>query len=307
MQALNERDNVMEALSGVVQKLTVDGGGLSGSGNARSITNGKGSQTLEGTMSLSGTFDGLDYRVVLEGSRSADFTEVMLPNGTQLDLGKFGGQERLQTLVDGLSDYFSFVPFPLEVRLAEDVGTVRDDALDGLVRLLNDSGEPVTRWSLPGYMEGHISDSEGVLPEFVEAFNGITGGLIVEREVSIEEEAAQYPDIEYSERGITYSIRYNSELSNSSLLVLDGEAINKEGEALVVDLTQFSVSTLLGSRYPANNLTLMDGMGIEDIQETLELPEKTWGSFRLYFVLSDDRGHMDLFLGNNKMGAAVEY
>ena len=93
--------------------------------------------------------------------------------------------------------------------------------------------------------------------------------------------------------------------------VLDGEAINKDTDGVTVDLTMFSLHTLLSSVYPANNETLILGydneFDFESLQTSLDLPAGQWGNFRLYFVISDDSGHMDLFLGDLQKGAVVEY
>ena len=150
-----------------------------------------------------------------------------------------------------------------------------------------------------------------LMSDFVQSLNGVTGGLVVEKVVQAEEEIEQYPELTFSQQGIDFTFKYNAELSSPSLIVLDGEAINKGDSSFEVDLTNFSIQTLLGSIYPANNETLLlahdNTFDMTVAPLTLQSMSKSWNDFKLYFVVSDDGGHMDLFFGGTQRGAVVEY
>lgn len=142
--------------------------------------------------------------------------------------------------------------------------------------------------------------------------NKIVGGIVVEKEVVAEEEVEQYPDIIIDDADGYVSIKYNTEESDAKLIVLDMEVINKSDDTeRTFNLTDYSLRTLLNSVYPANNETLLrnydNTFDMEKLQTEMVLKPHEWGTCKLYFVISDDTGHMDLYSGDNKINTVVQY
>lgn len=331
-QALRETDNFIEACAGL--RTFVDTADLSTlnlqvGGSCREFLNGYNNQQLEGSMDVALTADGTDYSFGVVAMRSGDVVEVTLPQGSQLtlaDLEKTGGRSLVWDTIFGVVDYFNFTGIELSKQLEITPANITRNAQLEFIKMVNDVGVcdyHLTEHNLPTYLETYMNYKETanstpndtanakMVSDFIGALNNITGGLIVEKEVEAEVEVEQYPSLKFTENGVDFDLKYNTEESTATMIVLDGEAVNKGDTGFTLDLTMFSLHTLLSSIYPANNQTLIldydNNFDFESMQTEAELPAGGYAGFKLYFVISDDGGHMDLFLGDTQMGAVVEY
>lgn len=317
-----ERDNILDAFFPVMTKLSsTEDANLQMNGYVRKFED-----SVDGNMAIALTLDGVDYDIKFSGVRSTKMDEIVLPSGSQLTLETLEGLGNRDIVLDtiwNVLDYFNFTEIKTFSQLEMTPDRITENAIEDFISLVNESGvyeEWLTKYNVYDYLEMYMNpDQSGatdpvntkLVADFIKSLNDITGGLVVEKVVEAEEEVEKYPDLSFSEQGIDFTLKYNEELSKTNFIVLDGEAINKDTDGVTVDLTMFSLHTLLSSVYPANNETLILGydneFDFESLQTSLDLPAGQWGNFRLYFVISDDGGHMDLFLGDLQKGAVVEY
>lgn len=324
-QAVREKDNVMEALSDLAIYLNItdlDSQNLAVQGSARSYTNGKNNATIEGSLAVNYSTDTTDYIIQFSGLRSGDAEDIKLPQGSQTKaiddsyLGSF----------NSLVDYLNITPTKTSVQLEINPTTISDGVIEKFIDLVNDTGtagEWITKDNVFKFIEKYASYKETdettnddkvnakLVADLADAMNKIVGGVVVTKEVQAEETVEQYPEVNTQETGVYTKIKYDSEKSDSQVAVFHVEAINKGDETVTVDTTNFSLRTLLNSVYPSNNETLIHNydntFDMSKLAKSVELPSKGWAEFDLYFVISDDTGHMDMYFGDTNLGSAIEY
>ena len=324
-QAVREKDNVMEALSDLATYLNItdlDSQNLAVQGSARSYTNGKNNATIEGSLAINYSTDTTDYIIQFSGLRSGDAEDIKLPQGSQTKviddsyLGSF----------NNLVDYLNITPIKTSVQLEINPTTISDEVIEKFIDLVNDTGtagEWITKDNVFKFIEKYASYKETdettnddkvnakLVADLADAMNKIVGGVVITKEVQAEEKVEQYPEVNTQDTGVYTKIKYDSEKSDSQVAVFHVEAINKGDETVTVDTTNFSLRTLLNSVYPSNNETLIHNydntFDMSKLVKSVELSSKGWAEFDLYFVISDDTGHMDMYFGDTNLGSAIEY
>jgi hypothetical protein len=324
-QAVREKDNVMEALSDLATYLNItdlSSQNLAVQGSARTYTNGKNNATVEGSLAVNYSTDTTDYIIQFSGLRSGDADDIKLPQGSQTKaiddsyLGSF----------NSLVDYLNITPIKTSVQLEINPTTISDGVIEKFIDLVNDTGtagEWITKDNVFKFIEKYASYKETdettnddkvnakLVADLADAMNKILGGVVVTKEVQAEETVEQYPEVNTQDTGVYTKIKYDSEKSDSQVAVFHVEAINKGDETVTVDTTNFSLRTLLNSVYPSNNETLIHNydntFDMSKLVKSVELPSKGWAEFDLYFVISDDTGHMDMYFGDTNLGSAIEY
>lgn len=324
-QAVREKDNVMEALSDLATYLNItdlSSQNLAVQGSARTYTNGKNNATVEGSLAVNYSTDTTDYIIQFSGLRSGDADDIKLPQGSQTKaiddsyLGSF----------NSLVDYLNITPIKTSVQLEINPTTISDGVIEKFIDLVNDTGtagEWITKDNVFKFIEKYASYKETdettnddkvnakLVADLADAMNKIVGGIVVTKEVQAEETVEQYPEVNTQDTGVYTKIKYDSEKSDSQVAVFHVEAINKGDETVTVDTTNFSLRTLLNSVYPSNNETLIHNydntFDMSKLVKSVELPSKGWAEFDLYFVISDDTGHMDMYFGDTNLGSAIEY
>lgn len=324
-QAMREKDNVMEALSDLATYLNItdlSSQKLAVQGSARSYTNGKNNATIEGSLAVNYSTDTTDYIIQFSGLRSGDAEDIKLPRGSQTKVVDDSYLGAFNSLVD----YLNVTPIKTSVQLEINPTTLSDGVIEKFIELVNDTGtagEWITKDNVYKFIEKYASFKETsettnddkvnakLVSDLAEAMNKIVGGVVVTKEVQAEEQVEQYPDINTQETGVYTKIKYDESKSDSQVAVFHVEAINKGDSAVTVDTTNFSLRTLLNSVYPSNNETLIrnydNTFDMSKLVKSIELPSKGWSEFDLYFVISDDTGHMDMYFGDTNLGSAIEY
>ena len=324
-QAKREKDNVMKALSDLATYLNItdlSSQKLAVQGSARSYTNGKNNATIEGSLAVNYSTDTTDYIIQFSGLRSGDAEDIKLPQGSQTKVVDASYLSSFNSLVD----YLNITPIKTSVQLEINPTTLSDGVVEKFIDLVNDTGtagEWITKDNVYKFIEKYASFKETkdttnddkvnakLVSDLAEAMNKIVGGVVITKEVQAEEKVEQYPDINTQATGVYTKIKYDESKSDSQVVVFHVEAINKGDETVTVDTTNFSLRTLLNSIYPSNNETLIrnydNTFDMSKLVKSVELPSKGWSEFDLYFVISDDTGHMNMYFGDTNLGSAVEY
>ena len=328
LQAVREKDNFLSAVNDMLVYLnTVDFSdmNLNTVGDVRKYTNGKGNMTIEGNLGFSFTTDTRDYTIQLSAMRSGDKNEVRLPSGSTFTKSSLASPTLVRDSLYSLVDYLNVSNIKLAEKLEITPENIASDSLDSFISLVNDVGAYevyVTRFNVQEYIDKYkYMEVDKNTPEldvinynlvhdYIENLNNLTGTLIIDN-TDVEEYVEQYPRLDFDSDDLRFTFTYNEEESSARLLVLDGQVINMSDNYKEFETSDFSVQTLLSSMYPANNDILLrnydNKFDLESIEYSIVVPPKYWDTFKLYFVLSDDSGHMDLFYKKDKYGTVIQY
>lgn len=325
-QALREEDNVMKALTDLMVYLNIDDLSKSNvtiSGTARKYTNSKGNSTLEASLNTSFQSSEKDYNVNMTFMRSGDKGEVNAPDGSTVTKDKLPSESLVRETIWGIVDYMNPTSILLENKLELNPERIEANIKDQLIKLVNSIPEAqmyLTETTVDSYIAkyANFDDTSAskvdlvnaqIVKDFMDTVNNVTGGIYVEVEVTPEAEMPQYPEMVYEDTNIKITAKLNEETSDANLYQVDMFIINKANGSITLDLTNFSLQTLLSSVYPANNTTLLHNYdnSWDDMKSPSELvlQPSTYANISLYFVISNDTGYMDLWFGDDKLGEIV--
>lgn len=325
-QALREEDNVMKALTDLMVYLNIEDLSKSNvtiSGTARKYTNSKGNSTLEASLNTSFQSSEKDYNVNMTFMRCGDKGEVTTPDGSTVTKDKLPSESLVRETLWGIVDYMNPTSILLENKLELNPERIEANIKDQLIKLVNsipDAQMYLTETTVDSYIAkyANFDDTSAskvdlvnaqIVKDFMDTVNNVTGGIYIEVEVTPEAEMPQYPEMVYEDTNIKITAKLNEETSDANLYQVDMFIINKANGSITLDLTNFSLQTLLSSVYPANNTTLLHNYdnSWDDTKSPSELvlQPSTYANVSLYFVISNDTGYMDLWFGDDKLGEIV--
>lgn len=332
-QAGREKDNFIEALSDFgtsIQMCDPSTLKLQASGQVRQYINGYNTNQIEGVFGIQFSSDTTDYIVKFNGVRSGLQQDITVPDGSKTS----DNAEMYLTFLNRFVDYFNFTNIKTDVKLSINPDTISDGVLDKFITLVNNTGSAgywVTRDNVGAFIDKYKSfrDSE------VKGENDIKNKLLVEdliaaldkvvvRDTTIvpietnpgpsepdNTDPEQYPVIDCNINGAEVHLEYNPTDSNYNLFVVDVEVINKTEEEVVLNCQDFSLQSLMASIAPANNEVLIRGydstFDMSLLLNEVVMPAKSWDTFKLYFILPDDKGHMDAFYGEEQIGVLIQF
>lgn len=322
-QAVREKDNFIEALydlSTYLQITNISEMNTKLGGSARTYTNGYGNQQIEASLAVNISGDN-DYILQFTGVRTGDNNPISLPSGSQTKENNPVYRE----VIDDVFDYLNFTPIKTSVQLEVNPDTISEEIIERFVDLVNEVGTVdywVTKDNVSEFIKTYSSINKETATEkdytnakLVEdlaiALNNIVGGIIVEKEVETEIEVDQYPEVLFTNSGVEFKIKYNEEFSDAKIISANLEVINKSDVEYTFNAENFSMRSLLNSIHPANNETLIrtaDNMfDMTQLVHDITLAPHEWKEFIIYFVPSDDTGHMDLYFNDTNCGSIIEY
>ena len=331
-QAMREKDNFIAALSDMamaVQMYSASDLGLQASGQVRQYTNGYGNNQIEGTFGIQFSSDTTDYIIKFVGVRSGDKSDVVVPEGTKVS----DNVDLYMDCWNKVVDYFNFTPIKTDVKLSINPDTIAESILDQFIKLVNDTGSAgywVTRANVHEFIEKYkdfddtqvqtaddlkntllVSDLMSALDKVVireiHIDNAGVGG-----DTTVSTDPERFPSVTVTtEGGAQLHFSRNAELSNHDLFVVDVDVQNRSEEDMTIICTDFTMQNLLGSLAPANNETLVrnydNSFDMSLLQKEVVVPASGLAEFKLYFVIAEDGGHMDLIYNGTQLGALIEY
>ena len=332
-QAMREEDNVLQAINNAMIYLNTEDLSiidLNMSGTARKYTNASNNDALEASVKASFKTESKDYVVVVNMERTGNAKEIVIPDGSTLSTDSLKNPLLVQNTINGVLDYLNPTSIQLEHKMELNPKMVQDTVKQSLINLVNNTPAAemyLTQLTVDEYIDKYknfnrenatTSDkiNTQIVADFLAVIADITdlSGVVVsttEDTTVAEAEVEQFPEFVYEDVNLKITGRINKEKTDSNLSVLDILVMNKSDGNVTLDLTNFSLRTLLSSVYPSNNMTLLrnyDNSWNEMLTpaETLLQP-KGFSELSLYFVTSDDTGYMDLWYGETKLGVVIEY
>ena len=324
-QAIREKDNFIEALYNLATYLQVTDTSSLGTkigGSARIYTNGYGNQQIEASLGVNISGEN-DYIIQFTGIKAGDNNPISLPSGSQTKEYNSAYFDTINTICD----YLNFTPIKTNVQLEVNPDTISKEIIERFVKLVNEVGT-ADYWLTPEnanqFIEKYanfdknaqgVSDEDYMNAKMVEdlamTLNNIVGGVVVEKEVEVVEDVEQYPEVFINNSGVEFYINYNQDSSDSSIISVNVEVINKSDAEYTFNATDFSMRSLLNSIHPANNETLIrtadNTFDMTQLVTEVILAPHEWREITIYFVPTDDSGHMDLYFGETNCGSIIEY
>lgn len=334
-EASNSKKNVLNGFNDLISYFNsadLNEMNMRFSGKANKYVGTDGTTSIDSNFGISFTMDDVDYVIKANLSRIAKAGEVTEPLDTVVE---FSGDESIRTTVRNVVDYFNPIN---KVDLACDsVVTneeIKQDALKGFAKLVNERGtydKYLSELNILAYIEefmnGDVSDENTKLVnEFMQTFNGLTGGLIIEKEVQQEVVEEQYPNIEGK---LVDKIKimhgsYVEEGSSKGLIHVQLFIINKdkyerpltEGSEVTLtpyalDLTKFSVTDAKNTKTNANNEVLLrafdNNWDMTKSPTTVYLNPEGFTTIDLYFTADDFVDKVELFYDGEKLGTVKAY
>lgn len=295
--------------------------GLEVVGTARQYEGGKGYDNIEATLQAGYTYNGIDYNITIDGSRTGSGSEIKVPDGAETSMS----QDTFWEVYQDILDYLNFTNIDLSKQLLLTPDKISEDTLAEFVDLVNSTEATETKLTIetaPVFLEKYVGYEETaesspsdvvnaqLANDFMDAINklqvdGATGGSSSESEESID----QFRTVNSSVGDLGIIGIYNEEESTSKMGVIDITLMNNSDKEIEVNLADFSLQTALSSKYPCNNETTLhdydNKFDTSKLESTVKVPANGFSQHKLYVVMTNGLEYMDLFYGNDKVGDII--
>lgn len=328
-QATREGDNFMSAMQSLILYMydhEPSDYGLQMAGTARKYKDVKNRDTLESNVDMAFATDSKDYNISISMMRSGGITEVEIPQASTIAKSSLTDPDIVLDTMNSVVDYFNPMSFQLYSQLEYSPERVKDAVRRELVNVVNsvpESGIYLTVATVPQYLKkytGYIATetsseadliNANIVKDFLTTLNDVTGGIVIDKEVEAVVEEEQYPEIKYEDSNVSITCNIDESKTDVNMIVLNMHILNKSTAGVDLDLTNFSIQTLLRSVYPANNEVMLrnydNAWDMTTTPQTLSIPYQGFSDISVYFVVTNDTGYMDLWYGNKKIGVVANY
>lgn len=290
-------------------------------GTARKYKGGTGIDNFEATVQSSFTIGKIDYVVALSGSRTGQPRDIKVPDGSETDFA----QKDFYTLVSDIVEHLDITSMDLGKKLAVSPDTIKADLIDDFVRLVNTTDSTSTKITsktasafinkYKDFEETSETTSDDVInAQLVSDFLDMLQSVLPEGyETGKGDEAIeQFREVSSElEDGVKLTANFNSEEANTKLGVIDITIENTTKDDVDVNLEDFSLQTMLSSKYPCNNYTTLrdydNKFDKEKLESEITVKAGEEVSKKLYVILNNGMEYMELFYGDDKMGELIVY
>lgn len=290
-------------------------------GTARKYKGGTGIDNFEATVQSSFTVGKIDYVVALSGSRTGQPRDIKVPDGSETDFA----QKDFYNLVSDIVEHLDITSMDLGKKLAVSPDTIKADLIDDFVRLVNTTDSTSTKITsktasafinkYKDFEETSETTSDDVInAQLVSDFLDMLQSVLPEGyETGKGDEAIeQFREVSSElEDGVKLAANFNSEEANTKLGVIDITIENTTKDDVDVNLEDFSLQTMLSSKYPCNNYTTLrdydNKFDKEKLESEITVKAGEEVSKKLYVILNNGMEYMELFYGDDKMGELIVY
>ena len=324
-QRVNEKDNFLYAMTPLqvyFNTHSIDNVNLQAVGSARQYVSAGQDNIAEADLTVQFQSDTTFYNIQFTMTRKSGSATVELDTGNVIDINQLVSNEDIDSKVylldkfNRLIDYLNPTIIQLSKQMEMNPDRVSETIKQALVDIVNSipeqTGVYLTTLTADKYIEiykalidkkdeltGTDKVNTLIVEDFLKTVNDITGGVIVEVPVEQEVEQITYPEMVYEDSDMKIIANFNQELSNKNVFVVSTTIMNKTENSVVLNLTNFSLRTLLSSTYSSNNLTTLrdvDNTWDESLTpQAIELPPSSYADIDLYFAVVGDSGYMDMW------------
>ena len=324
-QKLNEKDNFLYAINPLqiyFNTKPIDMTNLQAVGSARQYKSGTNQNIAEADLNMQFQSDDKFYSIKVNLTRKSGNAEIEVDTTNVIDIHQLvadetvDGRDYLLGKFNRLIDYLNPTCIQLSKQMEMNPERISESIKQSLVDIVNsmpeETGVYLTTLTVDKYIEiykelidkkdeltGTDKVNALIVEDFLNTVNNITGGVIIEVPVEAEEVLIQYPELIYEDSDMKIIANFNQELSNKNVYVVSATIMNKTDNPVTLNLTNFSLRTLLSSTYSSNNLTTLrdnDNTWDETLTpQAIDLEPSSYADVDLYFVVAGDSGYMDMW------------
>lgn len=316
-QLAEERDNFIKAGDKLAKNLEDKPKNVTLTGKAMDYTTDEGVRSIEASLTSQFFWNGNTYTIALGGTASSDKKKGGIKAPDAEDIGI--EQSYLWGLLTDVADYFNISGYALKQSTLTNVSMIRDDLLDSFVTYVNGNTDAnINKLNAKEFIQKYAqfsvtestTDKDRTNAELVQNFIAgildITGNVVVKAYEN--EDVETYPLIEKDLFGVRCRFKFSeSEYNPDTKLGVVNITIPKTSESC--DTTKFSLRTLAGSVYNANdNKVLQDagtGVNLTDTEKAPKLGTSESTDVKLCFVMTNGIEVCDLYYGSERIGTVV--
>ena len=290
-------------------------------GTARKYKGGTGIDNFEATVQSSFTVGKTDYIVALSGSRTGQPRDFKAPDGSETDFA----QKDFYNLVSNIVGHLDITSMDLGKKLAVSPDAIKTNLIDDFVRLVNTTDSTSTKITsktasafinkYKDYEETSETTPDDIInAQLVADFLDMVQSVLPEGYMTGKGDEApeQFREVSSElEDGVKLTATFNSEEANSKLGVIDITIENTTEDDVDVNLEDFSLQTMLSSKYPCNNYTTLrdydNKFDKEKLESEITVKAGEEVSKKLYVILNNGMEYMELFYDDDKMGELIVY
>lgn len=325
-QAQNEKDNVLDAFSKLAMYLNtadLEACNLSINGASRKYKNMNKVDIIECSLNTAMTTGDTDYKINISAIHYNSIDEIKLPMGSQTKIDDIKEFSPFRDAMNSLVDYCNISSIKLSNKLALTPENLELKIKDELIETINAKGTSsyyVTRNNLQRFINAYANYKETdestendkanakLVEDYMKALNNITGGVVKTIQVEKEEELEKYPKFEKEVNGVVYKGSVDESSLSNQVAEVKLNIKNTTDANIDIDLTNFSLRTLLSSKYPSNNEVLIrnydNNYNFNSLKKSITVKAGESVDTKLVFVLSEDTGYMDIWYGEENLGVA---
>lgn len=330
-QSLRETDNIVSAFSDLslfLNTTDLSSLGLQMSGNAKQYTSGKGSSILESSLALKFTANNTDYNISIQLHKDSQSEDVTIPKQSSADISSFTDKDFVEKYLLEVFKYLNITGIDLEKQLEITPYSIKEYALADFVKLVNEVNRgkegftPITTGSIIRFIDYYrgykVTDKTPALDkinsilvsDFLNEFNVLIPEVKETDDISASiKDDSRFPSLVSETDEFRVYSDFNKDTSNTRCIQLKLYILNKTGEELTINTSDFTLRTMQSSKYPANYQSLLkeydNQFDMTKAPETLTISADGYIEAPLYFILSNGLEYMDLWYGETNLGVVV--
>lgn len=320
-QLVNEKDNFLastDALSHFVATNDLSNANMEVKGNAREYKGGNGSTNIEATLQTTFTVNDTDYSITLQGLRNGSGKEIKQPKASASKVD----QQIVYDTFTGMLDYMDIFNVDMKKQLDITPDNIKVSVLEDFVELVNSTEATSARLTplsaqmfidrYKDYEETASSTEEDIInaqlvSDFLSSVNNVTGGAKGRTEDTTQID--RFRTVEGSIGDVSVIAEFDDESSNNKLGVLNITLLNNSSEEQTINFKDFSLQTMLSSKYPVNDETTIrdydNTFDLGSLSGDITVPAGGFAQSKGYVIMSNGLEYMDLFYGDEKLGDII--
>lgn len=313
-QRKKEKDNFVEACTQLETLLGGETTDLSVTGKTRDYKTEAGVQNIEATVSASFVNNNKDYSITVQAALEGSGQDITKPEGvgSQID------QNLVWDLMRDTTDYFNITGIAMNQQLAIDIDSIQEGIIDDFVEYINsNSSSSINKLTAREFIQKYTNfevkedtqelDKKNVelVSAFVSGLTNITGNTVVTTGSASGSSQFNIINTDIAD-DLRVIATWDTTNSKEKLGVVNVSFVSGKGNKSV-DLTKFSLTNAVNSKYPANSETLLKGNDSsfnKDLKKEIAVGQGVQDGV-LYFVCSNGVESMSLNYDGKKLGDLV--
>lgn len=317
-QMYAEKDNFISGTEGLYRVFTTsEFNDIQIGGKTSIYDEASGYKSIESSFITAFTSWDRTYTISLSGRLVGKGEDITVPEVSPMEID----QNQLWGTLRNVADYLTGDIVLLTKQLNPSVSTIQSGVLSSFAKYINNNSESkINELTAMDFLRKYqnfsptddSTDKDKKNAELVQNFmtlmTELSGGSVVQP--SGVQQDNQFGTVNKDiQRDVKAVISWNKAESHDTLGVVDITLVNNSKKDVKINLQDFNLQTIVGSRYPANSETLLKGYdsGITDIKSTVKVKagQSLDLSGGLKFLCSNGVEYMDIYYQGVSLGTLV--